>query len=536
MTTIEEFNKWLKKPEGMNLEFKAASNQFDSEHKLPDYCAAIANQGGGKLILGVDKNGKVVGTKWHETTYNQLSHDLLRKLSLRIDVEELHPTEGRVLIFHIPSRPIGVPLKSNGKYLMRAGESLVEMDEETLKKIFNETQSDFSMQIVSNLTIKDLDEEAILIIKHRWAEKARREDYLQFSTERTLTSLGLLTEKGLNYACLILLGKKEKLDELLACSEIIFEWRQIPQKTSYDYRANWREPFVKVYDEIWKTINARNLRIPFQEGFIQREIWAFDEKSIREAMLNAVAHRDYTINSRSIFIKASPEGFFIESPGGFLPGVTTDNILDISAWRNRRIAEVFEKIGLVERSGQGMNDIFKKTVLDGKGFPNLLKTDNYSVRLEVPAKVKDENFILFLEKVLNEKQVTLSEDEIYALEQIREEHGLPDTQLKNKFLHLGLIEKIGKKRGTQYILSQKYYEHVGKSGTHTKLAGTSREQKKLLILNHLKRFKKGQSSVFQEALDLNQIQVKNLLIELKKDGKVKYAGSKRMGYWILRGE
>ena len=179
MTTIEELNKWIKKPEGVNLEFKAASNQFDGEHKLPDYCAAIANEGGGKLLLGVDKNGKVVGTKWHETTYNQLSHDLLRKLSLRIDVEELHHTEGRVLIFHIPSRPIGVPLKSNGKYLMRAGESLVEMDEETLKKIFNETQSDFSTQIVSNLTIKDLDEEAILIIKHRWAEKVRREDYLQ---------------------------------------------------------------------------------------------------------------------------------------------------------------------------------------------------------------------------------------------------------------------------------------------------------------------------------------------------------------------
>lgn len=533
MTTIEEFNKWLKKPEGMNLEFKAASNQFDSEHKLPDYCAAIANVGGGKLLLGVDKNGKVVGTKWRESTYNQLSHDLLQKLSLKIDVEELLHPEGRILIFHVPPRPIGTPIKSNGKYLMRAGESLVEMDEENLKKIFREIQSDFSTQIVSNFTINDLDEEAVLILKRKWAEKAQRRDYLQFSTEKTLTALGLLTGKGLNYACLILLGRKEKLDELLACSEIIFEWRQMPQKISHDYRINWREPFMKVYDEIWKTINARNLRIPFQEGFIQREIWAFDEKSIREAVLNAVAHRDYGVQSQSIFIKASPESFFIESPGGLLPGITLKNILDASAWRNRRIAEVFEKTGLVERSGQGMNDIFKKTVLDGKGFPNLLKTDDYTVRLEIPAKVKDKDFILYLEQIINEKQFFISEEEIYALEQLRENQQLLDQKLKNKFLKLGLIDKIGKKKGTRYILSKQYYEHIGDSGTHTKLKGITREQKKMLIINHLEQFGKGKSAEFQRALDLDQIQIRNLMTELKNDKKVKRIGNKVSGYWVI---
>jgi len=174
MTTIEEFNKWLKKPEGLNLEFKAASNQFDGKHKLPDYCAAIANEGGGKLIFGVNDQGQVVGTKWHDKTHNQLPHDLLQKLSLRIDVEELHHTEGRVLIFHIPSRPVGTPIRSNGKYLMRAGESLAVMDKETLKKIFNETQSDFSTQTILNFTINDLDEAAILILKQRWANIVRK--------------------------------------------------------------------------------------------------------------------------------------------------------------------------------------------------------------------------------------------------------------------------------------------------------------------------------------------------------------------------
>ena len=135
-----------------------------------------------------------------------------------------------------------------------------------------------------------------------------------------LRSIGLLSEKGLNYACLILFGRKEKIDSLLPCSEIIFEWRH-ERKIAHDFRITWREPFFKIHDEVWNTINARNLRIPFQEGLFQREIYAFSEKPVREALLNAVAHRDYTINSQSVFIKTSPEEFIIESPGGFPPGI-----------------------------------------------------------------------------------------------------------------------------------------------------------------------------------------------------------------------
>ena len=185
---------------------------------------------------------------------------------------------------------------------------------------------------------------------------------------------------------------------------------------------NWREPFFKIHDEIWSVINARNLRIPFQEGFFQREIFAFSEKPVREALLNVVTHRDYTLGKRSIFINASPLEFVIESPGGFLPGITPENVLYKREWRNRCVAETFERAGLVERSGQGMDDIFEKTIREGKGLPDLFESDDFSVRLKIPAQVKDRNFILFLEKIAQEKQITFSFEEIYALETIREKN------------------------------------------------------------------------------------------------------------------
>lgn len=535
-TTIKEFDGWLTQIEGMNLEYKTARNTFSESHDLPDYCAAIANEGGGKLILGVDPSRKVVGTKAFLDTYNTLSHKLLHKLNIRIDVEELQHPQGRILIFHIPSRPPGQTIKSTGKYRcpMRAGESLVEMDDMTLKAILNETQPDFSCNIVDGLSLSDMDEAALENFKILWVQKAGRQDYRDFTAEKMLRNIGLMSDNGINYAGLILFAKKEKIDRYLPGSEIIFEWRQTASKIAHDYRINWREPFFKIYNEIWSTINARNLRMPFQEGLFQREIFAYSEKPIREAILNAVAHRDYNISTQSIFITASPEKFTIESPGGFLPGITPENVLYKREWRNRCVAETLEKAGLVERSGQGMDDIFEQTIREGKGLPDLSKSDNFSVRLMIPAQVKDRNFVLFLERITNEKQILLSFEEIYNLEVIRENQPVTKTEYKDKFLEYGIIEPVGKTRGRQYILSHRYYVLEGALGIHTRLAGLSRDQKKELIINHLKKNKKGLFTEFLDAFsDLKPKDVENILQELRKAERIKYVGSKRSGYWVL---
>jgi len=542
ITTTEEFNKWLKRYEDMNLEFKKSN--IDKQSGLPDYCAALANEKGGKLIIGVaEKKGKkkkeyeVVGTRFAEYTFNTLSNELLNKIKIRVDVEELLHPNGRVVIFHVPSRPIGRPIRSTGKYTypMRAGESLVEMDLTTLKDILNETEPDFSSKIVEGLTVKDLNGPAIKEFKRRWAQKARKKEYARFSDEKTLRAIGVLTKKGINYAGIILFGKKEMLDNMLPCAEIIFEWRQDKAKIAHDFRKTWRDPFLNIHDKIFKTVNERNLRTPFQEGFIQREVYAFNEDSIREAVANAVAHRDYTIGGKSIIIKASPDEFEIKSPGGLPPGITLDNILEEQNPRNRCIAEAFEKAGLAERSGQGMDLIFKTTIEEGKGLPDLSSTDMFSVRLKIPAKVKDKNFILFLEKVAKEKQIIFSFEEIYELEKIREQEVVTKLKNEKRFMSLGIVERIGRTKGSKYILSHKYYSHKEQPGTYTRLHGLSREKIKELIVNHLKKNQKGILKDFTEVFsELAKQDISNILQELKKEKKIRFFGSIRDGYWGIR--
>lgn len=537
MTRIEEFNKWLANPEGRHLEFKAARNSFSHDKDLPDYCAALANEGGGKLVLGVDdKTHKVVETRAFEGTCHKLSHDLLNKIKIRVDVEELR-CPGRVLVFHIPGHHPGQPVQSTGryKYPMRAGESLVEMDSSSLRRILTETEPDFSEKIVPGLAPEDMDDAAIEDFRRRWAQKQGRREFLEFPDEKLLRAIGILSNAGINYGGLILFGKKEKIDQLLPGSEIIFEWRNTP-KIQHDYRKTWREPFFRIYDDVWAGINARNFRFPFQEGFIQREIFAFNEKAFREALLNAVAHRDYTMGGRSIFITASTEELVIKSPGGFPPGITPENILHEQAWRNRVIAETFEKAGLVERSGQGMDDIFNSTIKEGKGVPDFNGSDGYCVRLNMPIHLKDKDFVMFLEKITEEKRIHLSFEEIYELECIREQKKGP-FGFKDRFLSLGIIERVGRTSGAGYILSHTFYRHAGKPGVHTRLSGLSREKRKELILSHIGKNKKGYiKDILDIFPELDRVDITNMLQELRRAGRIEFAGSRRYGYWVLSGK
>lgn len=536
-TSPQQFEQWLACVEDIDIEFKEAKNSFNHDKDLFDYCAAIANGKGGKLILGVSDKKNIVGTLAFTGTHTKLPNDLWQRLKIHVDVEEFFHSGKRILIFHIPCRLLGTRIKSNGHYTypVRRGESLGEMDDQKTREILNETQPDFTASIVDGLTVDDLDQDAVINLRREWAEKKKRPELLSFSTAKILDLLHLIDGYHLNYACLILLGKKSALDRMLPNSEIIFEWRLVAGQTHHDFRLCWREPYFNIHNDIWEKINARNSRIPYQDGLFQKEVQAFDEKSIREALLNAVTHRDYSIRGQSVFILADSKTITIESPGGFLPGITPENIIDKRAWRNQRLAEIFEKVGLIERSGQGINDIFEHCIRDGKGLPDFSKSDSFSVMIKIPAQVQDKAFILFLEKLSKEKQILLDIHEILELERVRCGEPMIDVDLKKKFLKAGIIESVGKTSGTKYILSHRYYETIGQSGQHTRLKGLTRDQIKELILNHIRD---GKPSRREDLLagfsECNPHDISNVLQELKRTGQIIYKGSTLKGRWLLK--
>ena len=106
--TVDQIDLWRQSPsEHQRLEFKEAKTQVDG-HKLCEYCVALANEGGGYLLLGVeDKSPRaVVGSSACSNTVG-MARQLFEWLGFRVDVEAVAHPDGRVVVFHIPSRPRG---------------------------------------------------------------------------------------------------------------------------------------------------------------------------------------------------------------------------------------------------------------------------------------------------------------------------------------------------------------------------------------------------------------------------------------------
>lgn len=129
--------------ESEHLEFKEAKNRFDFE-KLVGYCVALANEGGGRMILGVSDQvpRKVVGTVAFEVPERTVA-GIYERLHLKVVFHEIRHPDGRVLVFDVPSRPVGQPIEHDGRYYMRAGEELVGMTPDQIRKILEEGQPEF---------------------------------------------------------------------------------------------------------------------------------------------------------------------------------------------------------------------------------------------------------------------------------------------------------------------------------------------------------------------------------------------------------
>jgi ATP-dependent DNA helicase RecG len=542
-----------RKSEDENLEFKEAKESFSilgnvgSQRKsLLGYVVAIGNEGGGHLILGVKnkinpKTGSrdIVGSRALENIEDTKSQ-IFRKINLRIQIEEFFIGAKRVIAVTIPSHLIGQPLKFHGQYLMRVGDELQDMDPNTLKNILSEHLEDFSKKFCDYATFNDLDGEAINNLRKQWAEKTKNDSSLKFSNKIILEKLLLLEHKSITNAAIILLGNEEAVSKYIPNSEFILEWRSDTNKIEFDFRKTWRKAFLNIYNEIWEAVNSRNTRVPFRQGFFEKDIWSFDEYSIREAVLNAFAHREYKNKTEPVFLKLSPERFSIKSPGGFLPGVTPENILVVEGkWRNRFLMETLERIGLVERAGVGLDRVFKNNIMDGKGLPDFSDSDPDYVVLNIPSKVQDINFVKYLQKISSEKQITFDEiGDIVFMENIRTDGKSNNKEKIVKFIKLNLIEKVGTGRGVRYILSKDYYGFIDKKEEYTRRKWIDKNIQKELLLQYFKDHKKGKILDFMKLFDdkLNRLQIQKLLFELKNSGLIYFDGKPRSksSYWKLK--
>lgn len=551
--TIEELKQL--KESGNKVEFKEARNgnysfngggkadPKDRRKYIIGYVIAFANEGGGYLVFGMhDKHPhNVVGTSIFNDSIGKLEQDIYREKRIRVEVIELFEGEKRVLLIKIPSRPIGKVFKFEDVPLMRVGEELLPMSDEQFLKIIQEQEPDFSGKICNGATVDDLDELAIIKMKDAYAEKQKNEAFLTLSNLQALIDLNLVAGGKVTYAAIILLGKKEAIYKFLPQSGINIEYRNSITQIVFDNRQIFQENYFIAIDKIWDLIDLRNGKIPVQQGTYIFDIPFFNKEVIREALNNAVAHRDYT-KSGEIVIKQYPTDMYILNPGGFPLGVNLGNLLTVvSTPRNRLLADVLAKTGVVERSGQGIDKIFLQSLSEAKPEPDYSRTDLFQVELRLSGFVEDKAFAIFIRKVQHSRKADerLGVEDVIALSKIRKGIAKTDLDLQviKKLESEGLIERMGKTNSQKIILSKLYYTITGKEGEYSKEKPLEDYHIYILIIEHLNGFPKARMKDFVQVLNkfLTRDQVKYKIDLMVKNGTLEKFG-KGSGTYYRKGD
>jgi len=358
-TTPEQIDLWKSlRTETQQLEFKEAKTQFDNQ-KLYKYCVAIANEGGGHLLLGISDipPRRVVGTAAFNNPV-EMAEKLFEAVSFRVDIEEVAHPDGRVLVFQIPSRPRGTAYHLDGSYLMRSGEELVPMSEDQLRRIFAEGGPDWleepaKQELDAQGVIELLDTQTffeLLILPY----PSNREGVID-----RLLSERLIDRKGEEYAIrrlgALLLAKR--LDEFPDLS------RKAPRVVVYSGTSKLDtkidRPGGKGYAVGFQGLVSYIMsQLPQNEAIenaLRKEVKLVPEIVIRELAANALIHQDFQISGASMMVEIYSNRVEISNPGE--PIVPLDRFIDGYQSRNERLADLMRRMHICEEKSSGIDKV-----------------------------------------------------------------------------------------------------------------------------------------------------------------------------------
>ena len=550
----------FKAGEGGNVSYdgRGKTNPKDRRRCILGYVIALCNEGGGRLVIGMHDNfpHRVTGTRQAQDAIGQLESDIYRDTTIRPEIYELYDEENRrVLVIEVPSRPIGKVFKFEDVPLMRVGEELKPMSDAMYLKILQESEPDFSEKICEGLTLEDLDEEAIRVMKQGYAQRWNKPEFVSTPTLQVLRDFALMNKDGqLTNAALILLGKSEVIRKHLYCNRVTVEYRLYHSMIEYTARQEFQEPLVLMVDSVWNYINqpASNPLQHYNDGFRIGDIPAFNREVVREAILNACCHRVMFIQS-DVVVKQYPDQLVITNAGGFPVGVDVDNILTVNSMpRCKLITEVLQKAGFIEKSGQGVDKMFYHCLMDGKLLPDYSLTDDWQVCLRLPGEIKYPAFMLYARELQNARPANNKLNVFDLLALFRASQGdsqrHTDEVTLRKLINEGLL--ISAQDG--YKLSDRYYEIAKNTAVDVigqdsdtknvpvndtvKLSQLTERQKRIYCI-----IKDGtingtindtiNAQTLSEALGASVTTIKRDLYVLRDLNLIKYVGSNKTGHW-----
>lgn len=357
--TATQIDIWRSLPtENQNLEFKEARASYDRD-KLAKYCVALANEGGGTLLLGIaDRPPRpVVGSQAFQNLV-ATADELFVKIGFRVDIEEVVHPDGRVVVFHVPSRPKGTAYHLDGQYLMRSGESLRPMSEDRLRGIFAEGAPDW----LEEPALSDLDGQTVVELLDTQAffellklpYPSNREGVLdRLMVERLIDQ----TKEGWavrRIGGLLLAKKLESFPDLARKAARVVVYSGV-SKTETRLDQTGTRGYAVGFQGLVDFVMAQLPQNEVIENALRRQVKLLPMESVRELIANALIHQDLTMPGSAPMIEVYANRIEISNPGE--PIVPVERFIDGYQSRNERLADFMRRMSICEEKSSGIDRV-----------------------------------------------------------------------------------------------------------------------------------------------------------------------------------
>ncbi|MBN2322698.1 MAG: putative DNA binding domain-containing protein [Spirochaetes bacterium] len=414
--------------------------------------SAFANSDGGALVIGLDDKGNPSGLKNAKRLLEDIPNTIRNKLgiipSVKLDKKN---------IIKVDVSPSSVPISYNGKYYLRSGSTVQELrGKELADFLTRKTGVTWDEAFEDRANWDYLDESTIENFKRFAVDRIP-----SIVTEKNsiiFKKLNLIENRHLKRAAVILFGNEVERFYSHACVKIGRFLTDTDIQTTDIVKGNLFQQLGNVL-EILRTKYLRS-EIKY-EDIHRRDILEYPYEALREAVINALIHRDYGSFSQ-IQIRIYSDKLVIMNAGGLPPEVPVESLKTehLSKPRNKLLAEIFYYAGFIEAWGRGTLKIVEECVEQGLPEPDFIEENGVMTVIFYKDKWNKENLKnLGLNerqiKVINylKEKVSITNKEYQSLFSITDRTALRDL---NGLITKGLVRKRGEKKGTRYFLT-----HVG---------------------------------------------------------------------------
>ena len=548
---IDDFAEILKIGESINTEFKSWNKVSDMKKRINlavDELIAFANNKGGTLYFGVEDNGEVTGCDGNYDLQN-IIESIYEKTrpSIFVDPEEIEYNGKKVIALTVASDGI-THATTDGRCLKRLGKNSKPFYPDEMSNRYSEIQSsDFSGRILSDSTEDDINKLEVYKLKEKLKARNPESTLADMEDIAFLRDLALVkSDSGnikLTVAGLLFVGKEQAINRLLPQAEVIYLHYSESNLEEYDARLDMKAPIISVIDRLSEKIQDSNRIVNVQVGLFRLEIVDFPEKVFQEALLNALSHRDYQ-SQGAVYVKHYPDKIAIENPGAFLDGITENNIITHpSVPRNKLIAETLQHLKYVQRTGQGVDIIFREMISSGKPFPEY-KSYNDAVSLTIYSAIDDIDFVKFISNEENELSRSFSLSELMILRYLKDNRKITMSEAEsliqeardqaqnacNNLKRYGLIELSG----NEYMLTAKIYDELKNSVDYTKDKAIQYIKAREMILEYIRDRGFINNELVRELCGFSQKQARIILQRMRKENLIELSEKGRYAKYIIK--